>query len=288
MTTQETLLSFVNRWECDENDHLNVQCYFSRFEEAGRQFQLTSELSEALVGARRVRHVRYHKELRTGDLITVRSYIAFDGPHMLTVVHEMYNSATDTLAATAIDGYEPNANSVKMLRNRFKELQCPMADVAAPRGISASPTVARVTMDGLLSGNARACFRGTVLPRHVSADGRADDGFALSCFTDGVAHVWQRTPMNHSYLTENGFGRVAVEMKLTWASQLKSGDTIAVISGFTGVSEKTFTFRHHLFESKTKRLAAICDVVALTMDLKTRKAVALPETAHKDIAKLAI
>ena len=97
MTIAETLYSFVNRWECDENDHLNVQYYFSRFEEADRQFQLISGLNEALVGARRVRHVRYHKELRTGDLIVVRSAIAFDGPHMLTAVHEMYDVTTDTL-----------------------------------------------------------------------------------------------------------------------------------------------------------------------------------------------
>ena len=136
MSTEETLFSFVNRWECDENDHLNVQFYFSRFEEADRQFQLISGLSEALVGARRVRHVRYHKELRTGDLVTVRSAIAFDGPHMLSVVHEMYNTTSGALAATAIDGYEPNANSAKTLRGRFKDHQCPMIEAAAPRGIS--------------------------------------------------------------------------------------------------------------------------------------------------------
>ncbi|MEP2436118.1 MAG: thioesterase family protein, partial [Roseibium sp.] len=104
MNAQDTLFSFVNRWECDENDHLNVQFYFSRFEEADRQFQLLSGLSDAVVGARRVRHVRYHKELRTGDLIAVKSFIAFDGPHMLTVVHELRNSGTGDLAATAIDG----------------------------------------------------------------------------------------------------------------------------------------------------------------------------------------
>src|SRR5690606_16110861 len=63
MPAFETLFSSVNRWECDENDHLNVQFYFTRFEEADRQFRLLSGLSDALVGSRRVRHVRYHCEL---------------------------------------------------------------------------------------------------------------------------------------------------------------------------------------------------------------------------------
>lgn len=288
MTHQATLFSFVNRWECDENDHLNVQFYFSRFEEADRQFRLLSGLGETLVGARRVRHVRYHKELRTGDLITIQSSVAFDGPHMLTVVHEMRNSSTGVLAATALDGYEPNVNSAKTLRQRFKDFQSPMIEKASPRGLSTGPAANRATVSGLLSNGADICFRGTVLPRDIATDGKADDRFALSCCTDAVAHVWERTPMTHAYLTENGFGRVAVEMKLTWASPLKNGDAVVVVTGFTGVNTRTFSMRHHLFESRTNRLAATLDVVALTMDLTARKAVPLPEEAHQSISKMLI
>ncbi|WP_305984410.1 thioesterase family protein [Roseibium sp. MMSF_3544] len=288
MTIKATLFSFVNRWECDENDHLNVQFYFSRFEEADRQFRLMSGLGETLVGARRVRHVRYHKELRTGDLITVHSSVAFDGPHMLTVVHEMRDGTTGTLAATALDGYEPSPNSAKPLRQRFKEFQTPMISEAAPRGIQSGPAGLRTSLSGLLSQGAEICYRGTVLPRDIGPDGRADDQYALSCCTDGVPHVWQRTPMDHAYLTENGFGRVAAEMKLTWATPLKSGDAVVVATGFTSVGPSTFTMRHHLFESRTSRLAATLDVVALTMNLSTRKAVRLPEDAHAGISKMLI
>ncbi|MEM9630297.1 MAG: thioesterase family protein [Pseudomonadota bacterium] len=288
MTIQETLFSFVNRWECDENDHLNVQFYFSRFEEADRQFRLLSGLTETLVGARRVRHVRYHKELRTGDLITIQSSIAFDGPHMLTVVHEMRDGATGALAATALDGYEPNANSAKTLRQRFKDFQTPMIKEAAPRGIQTGPAALRATPSGLQAKGAEICYRGTVLPRDIGVDSKADDQYALSCCTDGVPHVWQRTPMTYEYLTENGYGRVAVEMKLTWSTPLKTGDTVIVVTGFTGVNSKSFTMRHHLFESRTNRLAATLDVVALMMDLSSRKAVELPQEAQNNLSKMLI
>ncbi|GAB4576800.1 MAG: thioesterase family protein [Roseibium sp.] len=288
MTIQATLFSFVNRWECDENDHLNVQFYFDRFEEADRQFRLLSGLSETLVGARRVRHVRFHAEMRTGDLITVHSSIAFDGPHMLTVVHEMRDGASGKLTATALDGYEPSANSVKTLRQRFKDFQTSMIAEAAPRGIQAAPASQRTTISGLESKGAGIIFRGTVLPRDIGTDGKADDRFALSCCTDGVAHVWERTPMTKAYLNENGYGRVAVEMKLTWATPLKTGDALVVVSGFTSVSPKTFSMRHHLFESRTSRLAATLDVVALTMDLTARSAVDLPQEAYQSISKMLI
>ncbi len=288
MTIRPTLFSFVNRWECDENDHLNVQFYFSRFEEADRQFRLASGLSETVVGARRVRHVRYHKELRTGDLITVHSCVAFDGPHMLTVVHEMRDAGTGALAATALDGYEPSANTAKSLRQRFKEFQTPMIAEAAPKGIPTGPSGRRVTLAGLQSKGVEVCYRGTVLPRDIGIDGKAEDQYALACCTDGVAHVWQRTPMDHAFLSENGFGRIAVEMKLSWATPLKTGDAVVVATGFTSVSAKTFAMRHHLFESRTGRLAATLDVVALTMDLATRTAVALPEDAQSSINKMLI
>ncbi|GAB2185375.1 thioesterase family protein [Roseibium sp. LAB1] len=288
MTIQATLFSFVNRWECDENDHLNVQFYFSRFEEADRQFRLMTGLSETVVGARRVRHVRYHKEMRTGDLITVHSSIAFDGPHMLTVIHEMRDGSTGTLTATALDGYEPSASAAKTLRQRFRDFQTPMIAEAGPRGISAGPANPRATLASLQAKGAQIVYRGTVLPRDIGPDGKADDRFALSCCTDGVAHVWQRTPMTHAYLTENGFGRVAVEMKLTWITPLKTGDAMLVISGFTGVHPKTFCMRHHLFESRTNRLAAVLDVVALTMDLTKRVAVEQPDEAYQSINKMLI
>jgi len=288
MTTIKTLYSFVNPWECDENDHLNVQFYYARFEEADRQFQLTTGLNESLVGGRRVRHVRYHRELRAADLVTVTSHIAFDGPHMLTVVHEMRNPATDTLVATAMDGYEPSTAALKTVQTRLGSYQAPMPDAAAPIGLAVSPYAKKPTAAGLLEAGARTCFLSTVLPRHLGVENRADDKFALSCFTDGVPHVWERTPMTHAYLTENGLGRVAVEMKLTWVSPLKSGDPVKVISGLTGASNKTFTLRHHLFEARTDRLAAVCDVVALMMDLTKRKAVQLPEGTKKAIMAMAI
>ncbi|WP_297579887.1 thioesterase family protein [Roseibium sp.] len=163
-----------------------------------------------------------------------------------------------------------------------------MIEEAAPRGIQTGPGGLRATLPGLLAKEAGICFRGTVLPRDIGVDGKADDQYALACCTDGVAHVWERTPMTRAFLGENGFGRVAVEMKLTWATPLKTGDAVVVATGFTGVGSKSFNMRHHLFESRTKRLAATLDVVALMMDLTSRTSVQLPEDTQNCISKMLI
>lgn len=288
MPFQETLLSFVNRWECDENDHLNIQFYFGMFEEADRHFQLLSGFSDALAGPKRVRHVRFHRELRCGDLVRVTTGVVFDGPYMLTLVHEMFNSSSGELTATAIDGYAPSAASAKTLRARFRDFMEPMPAHAMPREIPASPASTKLSLEALLNAEAILSHRATVLTCHHGTDNRADDRFAVSCANNASPHVWERTPLNQAYREANGLGRTAAETKLTWLSPLKAGDAVLVVSGVTAVQDKSFTLRHHLFESRTKRMAAVCDSVVLSMDLRDRKAVTFPEQARRDLSAIAL
>lgn len=288
MPFQETLLSFASRWECDENNHLNIQFYFGIFEEADRQFQLLSGFSDAIAGQRRVRHVRFHREVKSGDLVRVASGVAFDGPHMLTVVHEMFDGATGDLTATAIDGYAPNASSARTLRTRFKDFMVPMPAHANPQEIAATPVNTRMTQDTLLSAGAVLSHRATVLARHQGADNRADDQFAVSCASNASPHFWEKTPLKQAYHKENGLGRLTTEAKLTWLSPLKAGDAILVLSNLTAVQDKSFTLRHHLFESRTKRLAAVCDSAVLPLDLQIRQPAALPEQTRRDLTALCL
>ncbi|MDD7911116.1 thioesterase family protein [Pseudovibrio exalbescens] len=286
MPALETLLSFVNTWECDENDHLNVQFYFAKFEEADRQFRLLTGFSDAVAGPRRVRHVRYHAELRSAVPIKIRSYIAFDGPHMLSVVHEMIETSTNEISATAIDGYTPNQSAAKQLRTRFKDVEDTMNAKANPRGVSPSPFVGKPTIDDLTSNGSTVTCRGTVLSRDVTPEGKADDGFAIGLISDAVSHAWERTPMKTSWLDENYYGRIAMEQKLTWISPLKTGDAVVVLSSFTGVQNNVFSLRHHIYESRTNRLAAVCDMVALTMDLEKRSIVPIENDVREKILSL--
>lgn len=285
MAAVETLYSFVNRWECDENNHLNVQFYFERFDEADRQFRLITGLTDALAGARRARHVRYHRELHLGDALIATSHVAFDGPYMLTVVHELRRCRDGALAATATDGYAPAESMARELRRRFEDNSAPMPDAALPRGLSAAQQVTSLSPAQLQAAGGRIVNRSTVLPRHAGPDGRADDAFALARFTEAAAHVWNMTPMTDDWLETHGLGRVAVEMKLVWASPLKPGEPVLCVSGLTGAARSTFSFRHHLFETRTQRLAAVCDAVVIAMDLEHRKSVPLEDSVRSAIAQ---
>lgn len=286
MPAQETLLSFVNAWECDDNDHLNVQFYFARFEESERQFRLLTGFSESLVGARRVRHVRFHQEARGGTLLHVSAGVCFDGPHILSVLHEIRDHTDGSLIATAVDGYSPAIEAARTLRNRFKDSQEQMTTEATPRGLPATPASLRTTLDATLSAGATITHRATVLSRHLGADGRADDGFAMGCFTEAAPFVWERTPLNRSVLSARNAGRVAVEMKLSWAGPVKAGDSVIVASGITGCQANTFSMRHHMYEARTGRPVALCDSVVLPMSHETRTAIGLSADERETILRL--
>lgn len=286
MPTLETLRSFVNTWECDENDHLNVQFYLAKFEEAERQFRFLTGFSEAQAGPRRVRHIRYHGELFVGALVTVTSHAAFDGPYMLSVVHTMRDSSTGRLAATALDGYMPSERAIKDLQKRLKDTAEPMLAEAGPRTFEAGPASMEMKSADLEAAGALLVNRATVLARDCALDGAADDRFLLSCFTDGAPHLWEHAGLTRPWLDKNDYGRVALEMKLTLGLRAKLGTVVHVVSGLTGVSEKTFTFRHHMFDSSAGRIIAALDVTGMVMDLETRKPVPLPEDARARIADL--
>uniref|UniRef100_UPI003BABEA80 acyl-CoA thioesterase n=1 Tax=Stappia sp. TaxID=1870903 RepID=UPI003BABEA80 len=288
MPAFETLFSFVNCWECDENDHLNVQFYLSRFDEADRQFRLLGGLSDAVAGPRRARHVRFHNELFAGDTLHMTSHVAFDGPYMLTVVHELRRTADGSLAATAIDGYAPADSMARELRRRFAEASDAMPDAAQPRGTSATGEMNGVTPAQLEAAGARVTNRATVLPRHTGPDGRADDCFAAGCFVEAAPHTWNMTPMGEAWLAERNLGRVVAELKLCWAGPLKVGEPVVTLSGVTGAGTTTFTIRHHMFEARTQRFVAAADVVCLALDLETRKAPPLADDVRQEILKAAL
>ncbi|WP_430513068.1 hypothetical protein [Pannonibacter phragmitetus] len=135
MLTEETLFSYVNQSDCTERGVLSEHGCVQRLDEADRQFRLICALSESLVGARRVRHIRFHAPAPCGTLLVVSSLVCFDGPHILTIVHQMKNVVTGAVLATAIDGYTPPAGAARTFRSKFKDVVQAMPEEAAPRAL---------------------------------------------------------------------------------------------------------------------------------------------------------
>jgi acyl-CoA thioester hydrolase len=94
--------------QCDHMGHMNVMWYVGKFDEASWQLLsalgLTpSRLREEGCGMAAVeQHIEYKRELRAGDVITVRSTLLEVKEKSIRLFHEMKNDETGDVAATTV------------------------------------------------------------------------------------------------------------------------------------------------------------------------------------------
>jgi len=100
-----TYRGVVYPWHCDHMGHMNVMWYVGKFDEATWQlfsmFGLTpSFLREQGRGMAAVQqNITYRRELRAGDVVSIRSGVLETREKVIRFFHEMYNDETDEIAA---------------------------------------------------------------------------------------------------------------------------------------------------------------------------------------------
>ena len=100
-----TYRGVVYPWHCDHVGHMNVMWYVGKFDEATwNLFQrvgiTASYLRQNQRGMAAVdQHIEYRRELRAGDVVTVRSEVLELHGRKIRFRHEMRNDGTDEVAA---------------------------------------------------------------------------------------------------------------------------------------------------------------------------------------------
>jgi len=103
-----TYRGVVYPWHCDHIGHMNVMWYVGKFDEATWQLLAAigatpSRLQEEQFGLAAVeQHLNYKRELRSGDLLTIRSSVLEGKEKSVRFAHEMTNDQTGDVAATML------------------------------------------------------------------------------------------------------------------------------------------------------------------------------------------
>lgn len=263
----ETHRAFVNTWECDENDHMNVQFYLKRFDQAARIFFAMTNNFAATQGLPVSRHVRYHSELRPGALTRICSGRISDGQFAGWTVHRLEDKGANQLAATALDAPFPGQGRCRIPHSTVA--------LALPRGL-ASDHLNALPPDQITDRGGLISHRSIVTPAECDSSGEVAEQFYVSRFTDAAPHVWENAGIGESWLTSHGYGRAAVEMKITHHQQSQGGDMLFVYSYAEIAGRKTIKLHHEVIRQPDQTAVVTCEVLALILDLKTRKSVPLP------------
>tara|TARA_R110000824_G_scaffold118960_16_gene272449 strand:- start:36181 stop:37074 length:894 start_codon:yes stop_codon:yes gene_type:complete len=285
----DTYRGYVSMQECDEMGHMNIQHYIGKTSDASfllRNAIGMSASQQATNGRGYValeHHIRFHRELKTSDLVVIRSGIVEMRDRTLVKFQEMREVLDDRLAATFVVNVGCLDLETRRLttwpeetKARAAALSCEMPDYAAPRGIGREVierdvSRARADAAGMFESN-----RSAVNPWECDTNGHMNARFIMSRFSDAQGHMWAAAGLGRHEQAASGLATATVEMRLVYFRELKAGDTLYVRTGLVETAPKTLRYRHWLFNAETDEPVCAAEGLGLLFDKTTRKAVAIP------------
>jgi acyl-CoA thioester hydrolase len=283
MSVLPTYRGYVNSWECDENDHLNVRFFVAKANE-GLPFVLAALGcgSAALdrMGARpRVlrQHIRFLREARMATPLVVVSGVARHEVDRLTVYGEVRHSLTGAVHAAivtelALATAEGRRIAIPELR---PEHRCEIPEHGAPRGLAGVAARAPPPRAALAELGFVEIGRGRVGLPECDASGELEPFQYVGRVSDSAVNLMIRS-QTEDELARRGYGvegGAVVEFRIVHHAPLRAGSLFTIQSGLAAVTRKTQHVVHLFWEEESSACVASCDVIAVAMDLRTRKAI---------------
>jgi len=276
-----TFSTAVNTWQCDENDHLNVQFYTEFAHEASASLLATlgfghrAQRAAGVVTRAAEDHVRYLREFRVVEPVEVHSAPVEVGEREIVAYHEVRNPAKGEVAATVRRRIVCDRAWPADFRARAEAARIPLPETARPRSVGRLSLpdlpLSRATSVGLIEVGRTQITpdecdeRGDFLPRHC-----------FGRYSDGAPVLWNHLGFDRAAMQERQEGSVVVEMLNQYRRPLQAGDVAVVMSGLAGFTDKTVVFTHFLFEAESGTLAACAEAVGMKFDQKIRKIMTFP------------
>tara|TARA_R110000868_G_scaffold13397_10_gene62588 strand:- start:915 stop:1859 length:945 start_codon:yes stop_codon:yes gene_type:complete len=292
----------VNTWECDDIGHMNVQFYTARASDAAFFVRAELGLTPSVIrdGKHTMialeEHYRYQRELLAGDMYTMRTRLIEMREKTLVVLHELWNAASNELAATIVAVSASFDLGTRRLvpwsdetMAKGRALIGSLPEHAEPRSVKRETRLPEISFADTESGNFIESYRGAVGPQHCDDFGHMNTQFYISRYSDGSGHLWQGLGLDRQTLIASRRGSVVLEQRLNFLREVRSGDILIIKSAMTEVAAKTVRIYHFMFNAETGALAATSEVVAILLDLDARRAVAFTDEERARLgAKLCV
>ncbi len=283
------LRTSVQTWECDDMGHMNVQFYVAKANQglSVLAHHLGHSPSQARASGDKLlpvgHHIRFHREQRPGAPLTLAGGIAGRDGDKLQVYEELTNTASGTVSATI----NADVRLVDAATREVKALPAAMRDAAdrlaqdvpahgQPRGIEMGPIVDAPTLGQADEMGLVYTWQGVVSHRQCDAHGFMTQQHFMGLVSDSIPNLLSQTRGDDRSADPN-IGGAALEYRFVYRSWPKAGDILTLRSGLKHVGPKTYIWAHWMFDLQTGRAVATAEAVAVTLDLKARKAIGIPD-----------
>ena len=297
----------ANTWECDENGHLNVRHYSAKVNEGlavlAHRLGLSRDVLAAM-GARIVvkdQHIRYLREFHPGAAVLGRAGVLSVQDEDMRLYCELVNFHTENPSATyntVVTLQDAESGELMSLPDDVaaaaKALIVDLPKHAQPRSIDLdAPSVAQTNPPRLDQTEAMGMTEigiGAVGFRDCDENGYMRNDMYIGRISDAIVHFSRKMrPVDtgkERSLTK--YGGAVLEYRLCHHGELKLGDLVSVRSALKHVGDKANSLAHWVFNGTTGELVCSTEAVAITLDLKERKVVSMPEDRRKHLETLVV
>ena len=284
----------VQSWEIDQMGHMNVQFYFEKalqgcvvlWNRLGINEQPV-ELGNTDLSLARA-HIRFLKEQKPGAPFFLKMGIVKIGDTEVKLYLEMVETITQQpCAAFNFQFLWTNKPSVKVKKNFskvFEDLKVDIPSYGQTKGLSLEKE-SLISLSQASQKNMIDSFEAVILLRQCDNMGKIKPSAFMGIVSDSTPHLLAYT----GTIDENGMtnvGSAALEYKFDFFEYVPLGTHLKTKSGVQSLSNKTFVWKHWIFNVDTGKPVALASAVAVTMDLEARKSIPIPLEMSEALTKL--
>jgi len=288
----------VNTWECDDGGHLNIRFHFERamIGLAYMAHALGMPRANAAAAGATIApleaHVRFLKEARPPVPLIMHGGVIALGEAEATLCLDMRHEDGAPSSVFTFRVAHADARSLRPFpwtartRAAASALTCPLPEHAKPRSFDLTKPPADANRAKALQIGATRIGATMIFPSDCDAFGRMRGEHIAGRASDSVTNLlsaWRRDIANG----KPPAGAV-VEARIVFRRWPRAGDLMELYSGFVGIEKKTMRLAHWFCDPDTGAAWASMEVVALTFDIDTRKAIEPSESVRAAMQKLAI
>ena len=274
----------VQLHEIDNLGHMNVQYYLKHcIDSCILNFKINNLISyhsniEESFFLEKVT-IRYLNEQRLGAPFSINFYISKIEKDKILVLQEMENLETKKISSAFLISLKIR-KQIKIIKNKFENFL-----INYPNKFKIAPPYAEIK--GLLDIDKLKFSYEKLLnyPKIFNtfcgiAKKKDNNNFDILDAADYMGIVSAAVPnllmmSNHS-ISKTNIGGAAVEYEFYFYEFVKPGTCIKLLSGLRNIKNKTYTWSHWLIDINKEKILAEANAVIVTMDLKKRKSVQIP------------
>ena len=274
----------VQLHEIDNLGHMNVQYYLKHcIDSCILNFKINNLISnhsniEELFFLEKVT-IRYLNEQRLGAPFSINFYISKIEKDKILVLQEMENLETKKISSAFLISLKIR-KQIKIIKNKFENFL-----INYPNKFKIAPPYAEIK--GLLDIDKLKFSYEKLLnyPKIFNtfcgiAKKKDNNNLDILDAADYMGIVSAAVPnllmlSNHS-ISKTNIGGAAVEYEFYFYEFVKPGTCIKLLSGLRNIKNKTYTWSHWIIDINKEKILAEANAVIVTMDLKKRKSVQIP------------